>query len=139
MAKTINDAIEAVQAIALAIDGINHAPAKPAEAANVWPFVFTYCSPMRWEGQGGDNWVEGHHTIVSELHVPRTNLAVALGIIWPLADSFAKALIADSTLSGTVDTITDPTATFEAVLNYVGTPTAGIKFSMEIKQRLAIV
>lgn len=99
-------AITRLQAIAGGLSGVKEAPTYPPEAANQFPFSVSYVPPSAgsWhvESAGFSHLLV---TLVTEIHVARTNLPKDMATALPYGELFLQALLNDQTLSGAVDTI----------------------------------
>lgn len=104
MAKTIDDAIGQVRETVRAIQGVRSAPAGvPENDSGIYPFF------VAWNG-GGEiiavdaSYERGLWIITGQLHFSRTDLWRAEAYASPFARTVVRALLVDTTLSGTCDT-----------------------------------
>ena len=135
---TLQDAIEAIQDVALTLSGVKEAPDYPTEAMNQFPFVVTYAASGTWERES--DWKKGLHTIFAEIHVSRELLPRAIAQTMPYAETFPNALLNDPTLNGTVDTIVGEIRYTFGRLSLGGNQDEhiGFRFEIQVKQQNGI-
>ena len=138
MAKTLTDAIAAIQPIALTVsDGtttVTAAPNDPKEAIAEFPFVVSYPAKGTLEletyGPGKDK-----HIIYTELHLSRNVLNEAVAKAKLYLEDFAAKIKADTTLSGASDTIVWPIPYTFGSLDWAGENHLGFRFEITVKIR----
>lgn len=139
MAKTIDDAVAALQTIVGAISGIRSAPDEPPERAAAFPFIICHQSTGTFETEtandGTDTAVKGLHTIVLQLHVARRDLPRAYAKAIPYPELIKNVIFkqANLTLSGTIDTIVSEISYTFGDLEYGGVDTLGYIFQIPVK------
>lgn len=131
---TLQDAIAAVQDVALTLSGIEEAPDYAPEGMMQFPFVVTYARKVDWTPMS--DWKKGLHTIYSEIHVARIMLPRAIELAMPYNETFADGILSDPTLAGTVDTVLKLRGTFGA-LPWADETHIGWRFEIDIKQETA--
>ena len=132
---TLQQAIAAIQAKALALEGMREAPDYAPEQLNVFPFAVTYAGSGRWEQMAG--WKRGLHTVVTEIHIARKDLPRDISTAMPYCETFPNSLLADPTLGGVIDAINDVSYVF-GPLDWGQTKTIGFRFSITLKQQSSI-
>lgn len=133
MTYSVEGAIEYIQALWLAIPGVEAAPDNPVEASAAMPFAITY-------EQDGE-FVEQSHgfaydlaTLVSEVHVARQLLPLSIATAYSLRTPFLQALMDDPTLGGTVETTRGIRRRFGGMTyGDDDNQTIGYRFEIEIK------
>jgi hypothetical protein len=133
--STVQDAIAAIQDIALTLTGIRAAPDYAPDKLPPLPAVITYPAEGSFEGTGGSGASQDMHTIYCEVHVARKDLARDVALLVPFIDTFRNAIVAAPTLAGTVVTIKYP-------IRYVllerefgtGNKTLALRFVIVVKQ-----
>lgn len=104
MAKNIDDAIAQVRTLVGAISGIRAAPdGVPENDGGIYPFFVAWNGGGelgRWDASAD----KGLWNITCQLHFSRKDLYRAETQASPYARTVARALVADTTLSGTCDT-----------------------------------
>lgn len=134
---TVKAAISDLQAKALALPGIVSAPESIPENSSAFPFAITY------ERYGeliprASAWGDDIVTLVTEMHVSRQFLGVAINTAMELRDPFLKALIEDPTLGGAVSVVNAIRRTFGA-MEYAGQKTVGYRFEIDVKVRVVAI
>lgn len=113
MTTAIETAVAAVQAKAAALSGIRQAPSQPTDSAGAYPFAITWAAAGSFEQQSLTSRT-GLHTIATEIHVARKDLARDLALALPYVQTFPDAILDDPTLGAAVDTVLSVT--------YIGQP-----------------
>ncbi len=130
MTYTLEDAGKKAMEVVRGVSGIRAAPDNMAGSLSIYPFAFWYPGPSTWEvspvGTG-----KALHTIVIEVHVARKDAPRDVEACLPFADSIPKALLADVTLGGRVQTFARVTCPGLVRLDYGSNETLGFKFSIE--------
>ena len=126
MTQPIEDAVSAVVTLVSAVTGILQVPVNPPDTVNVATFAVVY-------PQTGtiDNGVIGMkkalHNIAVDVLTKRTDLSRDFARIKPFIDLVPAALLADVTLTATVETFDN--ITYELITpDYAGVPMIGYKF-----------
>lgn len=99
----LQDAIAALQVIVNAVSGIRQAPEYPPDGVMVYPTAIAYASNGTWTvlTKGG---AKALHTLVLDVLFDPTHLPAAVKEAMRLSDALPKAILADPTLGGTVET-----------------------------------
>lgn len=118
-------AIQALQDTVGAVSGIKKAPDYPPDSINSFPFAVAYPADGTWEVYAGTT--KALHTLVVEIHVARADLPAAVANVIGYGDSVPKAILADTTLGGTISTFSDITYEFGS-LDWGETKTVGFRF-----------
>lgn len=134
---TLQQAIDRLQELVGAIDGIREAPDEPPENIAVFPFAVAYASGGRWESVSS-GWAIAYHTITLELHVSRRDLPRDVQKAMAYSESVIVALYNDPTLDGTVELINEPIAYTFGPLGWGNTETLGFSFSIPVKQKQTV-
>ena len=130
----LQDAINHIQDLTGAVDGIRAAPDYPPEQSNVYPFCVAYMGTGEIGFDAGVG-TAGIHSIVVELHVARKDLARDIAKAAPYVDSIPAALLADPTLGGTVELFENITYEFTP-MQWDTVETVGFRFILNgVKQR----
>lgn len=131
---TISGAIAQIQTIALSLAGMAAAPAYPLETFNEFPFAVTFQGPSTHFG--GSAMASQLVTLITEVHVTRTNLPVDIARVASFGDTFPAAVWADPTLAATVTTVNAVRCSGLRQLNYGDMKTIGFRFEIDVKQVL---
>ena len=133
--STVQDAIAAIQDIALTLTGIRAAPDYAPDKLPPLPAVITYPARGNFEGLGGAGYSHDEHTIYSEFHIARKDLARDLATLIPFIDTFRNAIVAVPLLSNTVTSILFPVE-YEILEREIGigNKTLALRFIIRIKQ-----
>lgn len=124
-----------IQAVVGAVTGIRAAPAYPAEQISVYPTAICYPASGAWSRQSG--WKKALHTVNLEIHWARKDLYRDIERAVEFAESIPNDLLADPTLGGNCETVTDISYTFGAMV-YGGVDTIGYRYSITYKDQTAI-
>jgi len=135
MAMTIEAAIAAIQAHALSLQGIRKAPTFPPDKAPPGPFAV--CAPKSGDWTPYSDFKKGMQTVVCSILTPYKDMARDVERLLPYGETFPNAILADLTLSGTVDTIKTLRWAF-STQEYNGITHIGWRFEIEFKQETAI-
>ncbi len=126
---TLQSAINAIQGVVSGVNGIRAAPDYPPDKMEVFPFAIAYARTGVFNaapvGAG-----KGLHTVVIEVHVARKDLARDVQAAMVFSDAIPLALLADTTLGGTVSTFARVRYEF-GPMAYGGMATIGWKFFVE--------
>jgi len=133
---TLQDAIEAIQTHALALSGMKEAPSYAPEKLSDFPFAVSFPGRGSW-GRVTDR-KKGLHTIITEIHVARKDMARDLKLVMPYSELFPNAVLGDPTLGGDVDTVIEMRYTFSALNWDEETQTVGWRFETDVKQQSAL-
>ncbi|OQC57690.1 MAG: hypothetical protein BWX54_01143 [Verrucomicrobia bacterium ADurb.Bin018] len=136
MANELYEAVKRVQVIVRDVPGIKLAPEDPTESASEFPFAFTYLSS---EERMSDSYgaVRSDATLVCDVVIPRTNLAVNLQTLMPYADSIQNALYKDWIDNQWGSTITELKKTRCKLVNLdiAKQQMIGLRFEIDVKIR----
>ena len=135
--STVQDAIEAIQDIAIAC-GVRYAPDEPPDKITQGPMAITYARGGTWKSAAGMK--TGIHTIIAEFHMPLRSFANDLALVRPYIETFANAILADPTLAGTVGGDGGVPMTYEYFMTTwpSNVYTIGYRFIITVKQQSAI-
>ena len=102
---TLAQVVTAIQALVANVSGIREAPSTPPE--NMHDFPFAVCIPLRgdWNRESYGTCTTKHHTFRLTVHVARASLPHDYTAIIGYGDTVPAALLADQTLTSTVDTV----------------------------------
>lgn len=135
---SLRNAIVRIQTHALSA-GAREAPTDPTESNIAFPFAVCYPSRMRVQGESGG----GERDLVTvhlDLHVNRQDLPTDVQQVLNFYEAFKPLLIADPTLSGTVDTIlmdsSNPIDVTFGEMMYGTVKTVGLRWAITFKQRM---
>lgn len=104
MSKSITDAVSNIQALAAAMTGIRIAPEHPTDAVAAWPAVLSYVGACD-VSQSSLTHRTRIFTIVTEIHVPRKDLARDVKRLENYPTDFPDQIFSDPTLDGAVDVV----------------------------------
>ena len=107
MAKTLDDAIQQLTALAGALTSVESSDEYAKEAYNTRVFAVSYPREGTIDAEQLPA-TKGIHIIITEVHFQTTMLETALESSIPIIEEFAKTALADPTLNGTCDTIVGP-------------------------------
>lgn len=94
--QNINDAIQYLQSIIAAVDGMRKAPEYPTEqASGIYPFAVTYNGSMTSSRMLSFNTVNSDYEIVTNVHVGRKDLPRDVQLIETFFDSIPRAIWQD--------------------------------------------
>jgi len=132
--QSLNAAIGDVISTIDAVTGVK-AFDNPADApSGQWPLGIGFPRAGRFTG-GGSQQTTGYHTIVIQLHYPRSSLSKAYSTIIPYVEGIIEALHADPTLGGTVTTISGDIGYSFGSMTWAEIPTIGWQFEVPVKIR----
>jgi hypothetical protein len=101
---TLDDAVQALQALLAALPGVRASTNYPPEAMGQFPFAVAYpASGSFWVM--GAAWSQDFHNIIAEVHLSRGLLPITVQTAMPLYEQVRNALALNPTLGGVVDTI----------------------------------
>lgn len=126
-AKTLQDAINAIQDEVAGIATVRLAPDYPPDNINVWPAIVTYAqSGEAITGEFGIS--EYHHNVASEVHIPRKDLSRDVKSLMPFIEQVCNELtIGDTTLGAIIESF-DRITYQVAPSRYADTDTMCIRF-----------
>jgi hypothetical protein len=130
-------AIADIQTKALTITGIKAAPTNPPESINQLPFSVCYARSLADTELATAGWTNAIFTIVCELHCSRQVLPKAVAQSTPLAEALLSKIVADPTLSGTVQTVVKLRGTF-GYLAWDGRDAQHLGWRIEVDVKLSI-
>jgi hypothetical protein len=100
---TLQEIIDQIQDVTGALSGVRSAPDEPPELVSAWPAVIAYSASGQWRGGDPPQIMNGTHTIVIQMHVPRKDLArdvaTLMGYAKSLPNALFKAWLVDGTLT----------------------------------------
>ena len=131
MGSTLAEVCAAIQDVALGLPNMRDAATFPKEKAASYPFAVSFPYMGTWDSMSG-GWMQGLHTIATEIHVARKNLPRDVKAVIDFCETFANALLSDPTLGGHVSTINTITYTF-GPLSWGGQATLGYRFQIAVK------
>lgn len=133
--STVQDAIAAIQDIWEALTGIRAAPDYAPDKLPVLPAVITYPVRGTLEGMGGSTSSRDEHTIYSEFHIARKDLARDLTTLIPFIDTFRNEIVGAPLLSDSVTSVLYPIdyEILERELS-LGEKTLVLRFIIRVKQ-----
>ena len=131
MAKTIQDAMLQLVAIANGLSGMRTAKNYPPDTAPTPPFAVAAPASGVWSRYA--DLYQGIHSVRVCILVPDIDTARDMETLVSFGDSFGKAVWADPTLDGTVETIIEVSYTFGPV-DYFAIPHRGWTFTIKFKQ-----
>lgn len=136
---SVQAAITALTSIEAGLSGIRTAHDKTPEKLGELPCFINY--PRRGTVTpapgSGCTMIKGLHTVVAELHVARKILPHAEGVARPYIDSFVKAVWADPTLGGTVNTVNEIRYEYGR-LEFGRETHLGVRFEIDFKLQEAV-
>jgi hypothetical protein len=130
MSDRIQAAINAVQDIVAGVSGIVTAPHYLPDAINEFPAAVCWHARSTWSLVAGTPQVL--FTLILEVHVARQDLSYSVAAAMPYGCSVPQALLANHSLSGTVDHCGPIRTTFGS-MQWAGTSTVGWRFELDIK------
>lgn len=139
MARSLVDAVRAVQDIVGAVEGLRGAPDQPPEKITVFPFSIAYPGPIDWV-RGSSGMIKGLPHIILEIHQARKDLPRDILKITPYGEIVGRLLwsdtnvvLPDSSGTATVDTIVEMATDFFPKLGYGSLDTMGWQFVIQVK------
>jgi len=135
MTQHIEDACSAIVTILTAVTELKQVPVNPPDTVNVPTFAIVFpISGVITNGVIGTKL--SLHNIAVDALTKRTNLARDMAVVKPLIDLIKTALLADPTLTGTVQTY--DSLTYELLeTDYASVPMIGYRFTMNNVKILA--
>jgi len=128
---TLQDAIDQIQAVVRAVEGIRQAPDEPPEGLNFFPFAVAYVEAGEWI-IGPPELMTGLHTVVIELHVARKDLPRDVEAAMRYAKAIPNAILDAHRKAEFTAFQTFERMTYEfAALGWGGTETLGFRFRIE--------
>jgi len=126
-AKTLQDAINAIQDEIGKITTVRLAPDYAPDNISVWPAIITYASSG--EAITGDFGLsEYHHNVTSEVHIPRKDLSRDLAALMPFIEKVCEELTIGDTVLGAIIESFDRITYQVAPSRYADTDTMCIRF-----------
>ncbi len=128
--STLQDAIVGLQATVLSVSGIRFAPEYPPDGVLVYPTSIAYASSGTWTvlTRGG---VKALHTLVVDILFDPVDTPRAVKVAMALSESVPKAILADLTLGGHVETFGAIAYEFRPMPEWGDPPPLGWRLRLE--------